>query len=111
MIAVYYKTSVHKGSFDTAKFSEYSWGIYRGTKPVKVKLLFDRETGISIMDKFYIESQKFIETEEGIILEMDVYITMELISWILGWGNKVKVLEPHSLKEKIINTAKEILNL
>lgn len=105
------RTSVHKDTFDIAKFGEYSWGIYRGTKPVKVKLLFERETGISIMDKFYIESQKFFETEKGIILEMNVYITLELTSWILGWGNKVKVIEPLSLKEKIFDTAKEILNM
>jgi predicted DNA-binding transcriptional regulator YafY len=105
------KTSVHKGNPDITRFTEYSWGIYRGSKHEKVKLLFEMQTGISIMDKFYIESQKFYKVEKGIVLEMDVYITLELISWILGWGNKVRVLEPPSLKRKVFETAKEILDL
>ncbi|MBN1634309.1 MAG: WYL domain-containing transcriptional regulator [Ignavibacteria bacterium] len=105
------KTSRHRDNFDAARFSEYSWGIYRGNKPDKVKLLFKRETGILIMDKFYIESQKFYEVENGIMLEMDVYITLELISWILGWGNKVRVLEPASLKNKVLETAREIIEM
>lgn len=105
------KTSVHKSNPDITRFTEYSWGIYRGSKHEIVKLLFEKQTGISIMDKFYIESQKFCENETGIVLEMDVYITLELISWILGWGNKVRVLEPESLREKVFETAKEIVDL
>lgn len=105
------KTSVHKNNPEITRFTEYSWGIYRGSKHEKVKLLFDTETGISIMDKFYLESQKFYETEKGIVLEMDVYITLELISWILGWGNKVKILEPGSLRKKVFETAKEIVEM
>ena len=105
------KTSVHKNNPEITRFTEYSWGIYRGSKHEKVKLLFDTETGISIMDKFYLESQKFYETEKGIVLEMDVYITLELISWILGWGNKVRILEPGSLRKKVFETAKEIVEM
>lgn len=105
------KTSEHKNNPDITRFTEYSWGIYRGSKHEKVKLLFDTETGISIMGKFYIESQKFYETEKGIVLEMDVYITLELISWILGWGNKVRILEPGSLRKKVFEIAKEIVEM
>lgn len=105
------KTSGHKNNPDITRFTEYLWGIYRGSKHEKVKLLFDTETGISIMDKFYIESQKFYETEKGIVLEMEVYITLELISWILGWGNKVLVLEPESLRNKVLETAREIVEM
>jgi len=36
---------------------------------------------------------------------------VELYSWILGWGEKVEVLEPVEIRGKIVKTAKAILNV
>lgn len=38
-------------------------------------------------------------------------VTVELCSWILGWGEKVEVLEPAELRQNIINTAKAMLDV
>ena len=45
----------------------------------------------------------------SIIMTLRVTDTVELYSWILGWGEKVKVLEPPELRQDIIETAREML--
>ena len=37
--------------------------------------------------------------------------TVELYSWILGWGEKVEVLEPAELRQDIIETARDMLKV
>jgi len=41
---------------------------------------------------------------------MKVKISEELISWVMGWGNLVEVIEPLSLKEAVIIKANQIIN-
>ena len=45
------------------------------------------------------------------IMTMRVTVTDELCSWILGWGEKVKVLEPAELRKDIVDIAKAMLDL
>ncbi len=42
---------------------------------------------------------------------MNLSITVELLSFILGWGEKVEVLEPEELPEQVTRTARGILNV
>jgi len=54
-------------------------------------------------------SQTFQKLSDGVlIMTLNVTDTHELLSWILGWGDKIKVLEPKELRMEIINTTKAI---
>lgn len=56
------------------------------------------------------KTQKLIEkTASGFIISLDVCCNYELEQWILHYGNKIKVIEPQQLKEKILFQLKEIL--
>lgn len=96
---------------DTTEFFKYSWGIYTGGEVEYVTLKFHKNMTNVIKNKFFIESQQILEFDDGCQLEMKVKISEELISWIMGWGNLVEVLEPDSLKESVIVKANQIIKL
>jgi Predicted transcriptional regulator len=47
----------------------------------------------------------------SVIMTIGVSDTMELHSWILGWREKVEVLEPEELREEVMKTAKEMVKI
>lgn len=96
---------------DTTEFFKYSWGIYTGGEVENVTLRFHKNMTNVIKNKFFIESQQIIEYDDGCQLEMKVKISEELISWVMGWGDLVEILEPDSLKESVIIKANQIIKL
>ena len=52
----------------------------------------------------------YTETDEGLRLEIGFTNHDYLISWLLGFGDKVKVLEPVNIAESIKAVAKNILS-
>lgn len=98
-----------KYSPDINELFRYSWGTYLGGEKYSVKLLFTKETGEDIKDKFYIENQQFQDTKEGYIMTLEVNLTYEFISWVMGFGDEVKVIKPKVLIQEITERAKEII--
>lgn len=87
------------------------WGIYVGGKLYKVKIQFPKDIGEQIKDNVYIETQKFYQNNDKYILEMNVRLSNELISWIMGWGGDAKILEPEELIDLIKLKANKILEV
>ena len=44
----------------------------------------------------------------SVIMTLRVFNTFELVTWILGWGEKVEVLEPKILRDEVFRTATEM---
>jgi len=105
------KKSSLKNLPDISEFFRYTWGIYSGGSVESVTLKFHKDLNNKIKNKFFIESQQIIEYDDGCLLEMQVKISEELISWIMGWGDLVEVLEPNQLKESVIKKANQIIKL
>jgi len=42
------------------------------------------------------------------IMTLKVTDTYELLSWILGWGEKMEVLEPPEIREAVMETAEAV---
>lgn len=56
------------------------------------------------------KTQKFIDkTASGFTISLEVCCNYELEQWILHYGNKIKVIEPQQLKERILFQLKETL--
>ena len=91
------------------EFLKNSWGIYQAGEVVKVVLLFDKKC-THIKNRIFINNQEIEETDEGIYFKARLKISNEFISWVLGWGNKCKVIEPASLKKDVKRIATEILD-
>lgn len=98
--------------FSEDDYFNYCLGIMKSEndKHEKVVLEFNDFQKPYILSQPLHKSQKFIkQTEEKLIIELEVYITHELIQMILAYGEQVKVLEPESLKTKITGILKENL--
>ena len=81
-------------------------------KAQKVQLKFRKPQAHYVITKPLHESQRLIEdTPEFAIIELEVFITYELISLILGYGKDVEVLAPSSLKNDIKTELKKTLAL
>lgn len=105
------KKSDIKNLPDLTEYFKTVWGIYVGGKLYKVKIQFPKDIGEQIKDNVYIETQKFYQYNDKYILEMNVRLSNELISWIMGWGGDAKVLEPQELIDLIKLKANKILEV
>jgi predicted DNA-binding transcriptional regulator YafY len=96
-------------SFDPKEYFKATVGIISPqTKPQHILLEFSPKQANYILTQPIHETQEVIEnTDQHLVVSIDVCPTYELISMILGWGNDVKVLEPLSLKGEIIKSLKE----
>lgn len=75
---------------------------------IKVKALFTRDSQWRLVEEFGIHC--FIENEDGTLLFTADYTEKEnLLSWLLTFGDKVKVLEPAWVQEELIRIAKNII--
>jgi predicted DNA-binding transcriptional regulator YafY len=105
---VYYKSD----SFSEEAYFNYCIGIMKEGEPERVVLEF------SEFQSKYIESQPLHKTQiikerklDGkLVIELYVYITYELVRLILGYGDKVRVVEPDCLKITVTKSIKKTLN-
>lgn len=75
---------------------------------IKVKALFTRDSQWRLVEEFGIHC--FTENEDGTLLFTADYTEKEnLLSWLLTFGDKVKVLEPVWVQEELIRIAKNII--
>lgn len=71
---------------------------------IMVKALFAPEVKWRLVEEF--GSHCYTETEEGKLLFSADYTDMEnLLSWILTFGEKVEVLEPKEVRERLLKVA------
>jgi predicted DNA-binding transcriptional regulator YafY len=94
---------------ESAGIFRFSWGTYIGGEKKYVRLLFPAKFSDYFNNKFFMEEQGVSVCPEGVILEFKVKISYEFISWVMGWGENVKILQPDELKEKVIKRAEGLL--
>ena len=78
----------------------------RFTEDIKVVALFEPSVKYQLIDEQGLDC--YTETEEGLLCEIGFAHRGYLISWLLGLGNKVKVLEPEDIANEIQSIAKSV---
>jgi predicted DNA-binding transcriptional regulator YafY len=87
-----------------------SYGIFSGKSTQRAKLRFDPERARYIKKELWHPDQVSSVDDDGyLIIEFDFNQDPELIMDILKHGSHVEVLEPKSLKEKIVEEMKKSL--
>jgi len=76
---------------------------------IKLIALFDPSVKYQLIDSY--GQDCYLETEEGLRLEIGFTNRSNIISWLLGFGDKVKVLEPIDVALEIQDIAQNILLL
>ena len=98
--------------FDANAYLGSSWGIVVKDEVETIKLKFTPEIARIMEETVWHPSQVLeLQSDGSIIMTLSVTNTVELYSWILGWGEKVEVLEPEELRRKIVNTSKAMLDI
>lgn len=87
----------YPADFQPAKLVEGSFGLFTGT-PTLVRVFFDDKVAKYVKRREWHPSQKIEKVNGGIILALEVHGTLELMSWVLGFGEKAEILEPESLR-------------
>ena len=75
---------------------------------IKLTALFDLSAKYHLIETYGLDC--FTETDEGLLFELGFTNREFLISWLLGFGNKVKVLKPTEIAETLKTTAENILS-
>jgi len=75
---------------------------------IKLVALFDPSVKYHLIETYGLDC--FTETGDGLLFELGFTNREFLISWLLGFGDKVKVLEPEDIVEKIKTAAGNILS-
>lgn len=78
------------------------FGIWRGTKSVRVVVEFDARVAELVRSRRVHATQRLTTLPNGgVQLAMTVGDWTEITSWVLGFGDTARVLEPASLVERI----------
>lgn len=95
--------------FDMALYSKKVFGMFGGEE-VSVQLKCDKSLIGIVIDRFGREVMA-IEYDDYFTVTVSVYQSPLFVSWIMGFGDKIEVLSPQSLRDTIKETAQKILNL
>ena len=101
-------------TFSPADFFKYSFGITQvhDAKAEQVDLLFTPYQSAYILSQPLHHSQQTIKNDEnGLHVQLKVYLTQELIMCILSYAAQVKVLGPKNLLKLISDEVKEMSEL
>lgn len=97
-------------NFDADEYFGSSRGVVVEGEVKTVKLKIENPKIMRLMSETVWHPSQTIEKQKdgSLIMTLKVTDTQELFSWILGWGDKVKVLEPEGLRREIIHAAERI---
>ena len=76
---------------------------------IKLVALFDKSVKYQLIETYGLDC--YSETPEGLRLEIGYTNRNYMISWLLGFGDKVRVLEPLDIATEIQTAAKNIVSL
>ncbi len=76
---------------------------------VTVDLLFDGEVAQWVRERPALQPGSYEDTPEGLKVTLEVNHPDEILGWVLGWGAKVQVLGPKSLRERLREELEEVL--
>lgn len=99
-------------SFNANEYLSASWGVVAGGDAETVKLRFSPAVAQILGESVWHPSQTVETLEDGsLLMTLEVVPSMELMGWILSWGEKVEVLEPKELREDVIDAVKGLAKL
>lgn len=104
------RSSVELPDIDLMTEDKAEFGVMNG-EIFTVVLLFNENTANYIHDRQWSSDQQITITDDRhLLLKMEVRSKPEIISWVLGFGPDVRVLEPSWLKEEILRKSSEVIN-
>lgn len=104
---------VSDDNFNPETYFQHSVGITQlhGATPQTVVLSFSPFQASYILSQPLHHSQQVVaQNDQEVVVQLHIYLTSELVMAVLGFGKEVRVLEPESLRQQVIDTARNILH-
>jgi len=75
-----------------------------------VRVLFDRDVARWVREarNFFVTQEE--DTSDGLLVTLRVREVSEILPWLLSWGDRVRVLEPDEVRQRMLDSAQAILN-
>lgn len=104
------EVSEYKDTFDVADYTKKLFGMFGG-KTEEIELICSKSILEIIADRF--SQDIFIRnlTEDTFTVTVKAAVSDALITWIMNYGDKIKVSKPSYLIEKIRDRAEEIIKI
>jgi proteasome accessory factor B len=87
------------------QITEGAFGLFRGRDeaPTRVRIRFEEKVARYVQRRMWHPTQRFRALAGGgVEMTMDVRGTVEIVSWVLGFGKTARVLEPLHLREAVL---------
>ena len=100
--------------FNLEEYMGVGWGLMRGQagSPEEVILRFKEDAGHWVAEEFWHSSQKFEPQSDGsLLLRLTIAPTPEFTNWLMYYGDKVCVLSPQWLRDKLQESHLQAANL
>lgn len=96
-------------TFDLAEYSKKVFNMFGGDEE-KVKLKFDNSLIGVVLDRFGTDVTIRRADENSFLIVVDAFVSPTLLGWLFEFGDKVKVMAPESLVEKLHEKINESLS-
>lgn len=104
------EVSNYKDMFDSADYSSKTFNMYSG-KPETIELKCKKEILEQMIDKFGENCNMRRGLDECFLLRTEACVNDGLVSWIMQFGDKIKVQTPKKLAELVNEKALQICSL
>lgn len=104
------EVSEYKYEIDVADYTSKMFNMFSGSND-KVKLLCHLDLREEIMDRFGAKIPLVAVDSNHFETTIDAAVSDGLVSWIMNFGDKLKVLKPESLAKSVKEKAQRIANL
>lgn len=104
------EVSDYEDEFDVADYTSKMFNMFSG-ESMQVTLLCDIEIREEMMDRFGAKIPLKAVDANHFETTIDAAVSDGLVSWIMNFGNKIKVKSPDSLAQSIKEKANEIFKL
>ena len=94
--------------FEIPMYSRQIFGMYGG-ESANVMIKCDNSLAGVVIDRFGVDVTVLSNKEDHFVFSAKVMISPTFYSWIMGFGNKMKVLSPEPVAEKIKGLAAELV--
>ena len=104
------EVSSYSDTFDIADYTQKLFQMHTG-EVKKIELRCDNSILEPIIDRF--SKHIYIRSKDNDCFEFSVNLAVSdaLVSWITGYGNKIEVLSPTDLRQRVVERAKQILSV
>src|SRR5689334_355884 len=96
------QTFEYPEGYKPEQITEGAFGLIRGKEVTRVRIWFDEKVARYVQRRMWHPSQRFKKLPGGgIEMTMDVRGTTEIVSWVLGFGDKARVVAPEELRAAV----------